>query len=433
MNCILPAFIGLGCYWAPQSSSHPRRTTQKPKHTAKATSCNFQFEINNSRSSNLLSFWERTEWIRGKDGLTWLGSGDRIRGHRNHHGVAPLYMGIVEIPPPANRGRKKKKKRKQDYVEPDRLGEGTTETGYINRPLTDRYIVVPESEFSFRDRDPLDQLGLKDKTYAKVLYLQNVNHNLVWQTQLFAEKKQSLLFMVHGFHTSGKSDVVKKLCIGFEHRGMMAYSFKKPTWTEQQYNFLWRYHRKLPAKGQVGFWIRSWYEDVTTSVLNEDISEEEAEDRIEMILDFERILMSQGVKIVKIYLQISDLVAFQRLEEHTVIPKYMWQVTKDDFDQKARFNEIQKRWESVIRQTSTEQSPWYIVPSSLKWIRNTVMSQILRDTFADMGPEIPEELLRGVSIQEALGDGSNDQDSAEGSRLVVRKTEQRTTSELIRL
>ncbi|KAA8494341.1 hypothetical protein FVE85_4316 [Porphyridium purpureum] len=310
-------------------------------------------------------------------------------------GTAPR-MQLTEVPPPANRKRGRPKKRPFGYVEPDRVRTGIAEVGPVERPVTERYLVVPDSEFSFRDRDPLDQMGLPDKSYASAVWTQNVNHNMLWQTQLFAERQQAVLLMVHGFHTSGKSEVVHKLSSGFEPGGFASHAWKEPSVRESDYNFLWRYHRRVPRKGHVALWVRSWYEDVATAVLQDQVSAHEADNRMYQIMELEHMLSLQGIKVVKLYLQISDVVAFQRLEETTVVPRGMWRVSRRDFEDKARFNEYMKRWEHVIRTTSMDAAPWYIVPSSIKWVRNTVASQILRDTFSSMNPQIPPEKIASL-------------------------------------
>jgi len=349
-----------------------------------------------------------------------------LHSHSNRNRVVRM---LTEVPPAANDKRGKKKKKRRGEAEPDRAVTGTTlESGPINRPQSDRYVVLPDGEFSFRDRDSLDQLGLLDKNYAKRIYKQNVNHNLIWQTQLFAEQKQSVLFILQGQHTSGKNEVMRKISAGLHPNGYSVKSFKEPTVKESQYNFLKRYHEQVPAKGQIGFWIRSWYEDVATAVLRGDVTEEEAELRMQLIGEFEKMLMMQGIKIVKIFLHVSDLAAFQRLEETLQVPKYQWHASAADFEERANFFQIQKRWEHVLSKTSTDEAPWYVVPSSLKWIRNAVVSQIVRDVFSEMNPEIPPEQFARVT----LTDLQSDQTADSKPPVIMRRTAQKT-SQLIPL
>jgi len=313
-------------------------------------------------------------------------------------------MELTQIPPPAN--DKKGKNIKKPLRPPDRVEHGSMESGLLLRPLTARYAVLPEDAhaFALSDRDPADQLGLVDKFHAKRIYRQNAHHNLVWQTQLFAERKRAVLVIVQGFHLSGKDEVVRKLTAGLHPNAVRVHSFAEPSAHERQFDFLRRYHSKAPARGEVVFWIRSWYEDVVTATWRGEISQDVADARLQQCVEMERILSAQGTRIVKVFLHVSDLAAFMRLEESLQVPRLSWHASQDDFDQRKRFFEINGMWERAISRSSISDAPWFVIPAATKWIRNAVASQLLRDVFVDLNPEIPPELFARVTALEPGAD-----------------------------
>ncbi len=173
----------------------------------------------------------------------------------------------------------------------------------------------------------------------------------------------------------------------------MITTFKAPTPEEKRHGFLWRIRKRLPAKGQVGIFNRSHYEDVLIARVHDLAKPEVIERRYEEINRFEKELVRSGTKVVKFCLHISYDEQRNRLLERLKDPEKRWKFKENDIDERAYWDDYQSAYSIAITQCSTPSAPWYVVPANDKDYRNWAISRILVETLEEMDPKYPQPKL----------------------------------------
>ncbi|TXK74803.1 PPK2 family polyphosphate kinase [Paenibacillus sp. N3.4] len=210
------------------------------------------------------------------------------------------------------------------------------------------------------------------------------------QNMLFAEKKQSVLFVIQGMDCSGKDGVVKHALGGLHPQGFKAVGFSTPTEEEAAHDFIWRAHKAVPAKGMIAAFIRSYYEDVLITRIHKWINEEEAKQRFKHINRFEKLLESSGVKIVKIFLHISKDFQLAKLKNRLTDPTKRWKFDKSDLVERESWNKYQSAYEDIFKQCSSASAPWHVVPANHRWYRDWAVLQIAVEALEKMNLAYPE-------------------------------------------
>ena len=231
------------------------------------------------------------------------------------------------------------------------------------------------------------------------------------QNELYAHGKYSVLVCIQGMDTSGKDSLIREVFKEFNIRGVVAHSFKKPTKLELKHDFLWRHYKALPDRGKYGVFNRSHYENVIISrvhpeiVLNEnlphinsveDITEEFWEQRIEHIKAFENIIQMNGCIVFKFFLHISKDEQKFRLLRRLNKPNKNWKFTPEDIEERELWDDYVHYYEEAINKTSTEQAPWFVIPSDNKKQARYLVAKILKEQmskFTDIqNPSLPHHL-----------------------------------------
>ena len=256
-----------------------------------------------------------------------------------------------------------------------------------------RYLVKPGSKLSLKKCDPDDTGPFKkndnSKAKAKVETEQLTARLSCVQERLYAVGSRSLLIVLQGMDTSGKDGTIKHVMSGVNPQGCKVVSFKSPTSKELAHDFLWRVHNEVPAKGQLGIFNRSHYEDVLITWVHGWVSETVVKRRFNQIKEFEELLVENGTSIVKIFLHISKDEQKERLEARIHDPEKRWKWNSGDLEERKLWNDYMAAFEAVISATSTEQAPWYIVPANRKWYRNLVVAQLVVAALEDMKLKTP--------------------------------------------
>ncbi len=167
-------------------------------------------------------------------------------------------------------------------------------------------------------------------------------------------------------------------------------SFKSPTPQELSYDYLWRVHQVVPAKGQIVIFNRSHYEDVLIVRVHKWIDEKEAKKRLRQIREFEQLLADEGTTILKFHLRISKDEQKNRLIERIDTPEKNWKFNPGDLKERALWKEYMNAYEDAIRETSTDDAPWYVVPANHEWFRNLLITSVLVDTLKDFNMTYPK-------------------------------------------
>lgn len=227
-----------------------------------------------------------------------------------------------------------------------------------------------------------------------------------YQTKLYAGHSRSLLIVFQGMDTSGKDGAIKHVMSGVNPQGCLVVSFKVPTSTELDHDIFWRVNKELPARGQIGIFNRSYYEDVLITKVHPKLlmkgksldTKNDAKKfwlhRYQDIVNHEHYLHRQGYDIIKIFIHISKEEQKKRLIERFDDPKKLWKISEGDFLERRFWKEYQIAYEDCIRHTASESCPWYIIPGDDKQNARLMISHIIVDRFKQMGlkyPKLPPE------------------------------------------
>ena len=220
------------------------------------------------------------------------------------------------------------------------------------------------------------------------------------QERLYAENQQGLLIVLQAVDTGGKDGTIKHVFSGVNPQGCRVSSFKIPSAEEANHDFLWRYHKSVPASGRIGIFNRSHYEDVLIVRVKNLVPEEIWRERYEQINAFERNLTLEGITVLKFFLHISKDEQKRRLQRRLDDPNKRWKFSSDDLEERAIWDAYQQAFEDALGECSTEHAPWYIVPANKKWYRNLVVARTIADTLGAMDPQYPpaEEGLEKITI-----------------------------------
>ena len=250
--------------------------------------------------------------------------------------------------------------------------------------------VAAGSKPGIAGRDARDDLGLGDKQGAEA-HLARLKEKLeVLQQRLYSEGRHSVLLVLQGLDASGKDGVIRTVFEGLNPQGCRVASFKAPTSTELGHDYLWRVHAVLPARGEIGIFNRSHYEDVVAVRMLELAPEKVWKRRPGHIVAWEHMLADEGTTMVKVFLNVSKEEQRLRLQERIDDPEKRWKFRKSDLDVRARFDEYIAAYEDVIAETSTDHAPWYVVPADRNWVKATAVAELLVDALERIDPQLPE-------------------------------------------
>lgn len=241
------------------------------------------------------------------------------------------------------------------------------------------------SEFDARYHDPqFDKKSAKQQIKDNVQHLDNLGH------RLYAENRRALLLVLQGMDTAGKDGTIRTVLRGVNPQICRIRSFKQPSHEEADHDFLWRVHRAVPRRGEVGIFNRSQYEDVLIVRVEELVPESEWRTRYDRINEFERLLVEGGITMLKCYLHVSKEEQRERLMARLDNPDKRWKFNHGDLETRAKWDEYMAAYEEALTRCNTEHAPWHIIPSDRKWARNLAVSQLVRETLERMNPQFPE-------------------------------------------
>jgi PPK2 family polyphosphate:nucleotide phosphotransferase len=261
----------------------------------------------------------------------------------------------------------------------------------VSKPDFDytRYRVVPGKKFKLSSIDPSDTQGLEEDENVEKREKKNRKRMAALQERLFAEGKRSLLLVLQAMDTGGKDSTIREVFKGVNPQGCRVNGFKAPTAHELAHDFLWRVHHVVPARGMIGIFNRSHYEDVLIVRVHGWASPEEIEARYEHINRFEALLAGSGTRILKVMLHISKDYQLERLRRRLENPDSHWKFNPGDLKERALWDEYQHVYEIALNRCSSEVAPWYAIPAENQWFRNLVITELIADTLEDMDPQFP--------------------------------------------
>lgn len=200
------------------------------------------------------------------------------------------------------------------------------------------------------------------------------------QRLFYADRRYALLIVLQGRDASGKDGTIRKVFTSVNPQGCAVSSFGVPTELEHRHDFLWRIHAHVPARGMIGIFNRSHYEDILVPRVHGEIDKEQLHDRYRQINDFERMLVENGTVILKFMLHVSRDEQRSRLQERLLDETKNWKFRIGDLDDRRHWDEFSKAYHGILKNTSTEQAPWYIVPADDKDVRDWLVARTIADT-----------------------------------------------------
>ncbi len=209
------------------------------------------------------------------------------------------------------------------------------------------------------------------------------------QDRLWAEAKRPVLIILQGIDAAGKDGTIQKVMEAFNPQGCTVSAFKVPTPEELAHDYLWRIHKKVPGKGEIGIFNRSHYEDVLVVRVHKLVPRAVWAGRYRQIREFERLLTETGTKIVKFFLYIDRDEQRQRFQERYDDPTKRWKFSLGDLEERKLWDDYIAAYEDALSKTSTDYAPWYVIPANRNWFRNLAVASVLAETIAELKPSYP--------------------------------------------
>ncbi len=251
-------------------------------------------------------------------------------------------------------------------------------------------MVKPGARVKLSDHDPESTPGFRNKEEAVEALEKSIARLGELQFLLYAEDKRSLLVVLQAMDAAGKDGTVRKVMSGLNPQGCEVTSFKAPSTEERDHDFLWRIHKAVPRKGEIGIFNRSHYEDVLIVRVHELVPKPVWSKRYAQINTFEKNLSENGVKILKIFLHISKAEQKKRLEARLKDPTRNWKFDPGDLKERKCWDDYMKAYEDAMEECSTEHAPWFIIPANKKWYRNIAVSRIIHEALEEMDMKFPK-------------------------------------------
>jgi len=277
----------------------------------------------------------------------------------------------------------KNPKKLSDFVKPYRIEDG--------------------KHFRLKDYDPADTHGLdsESKGLAAELLQQGISKLAELQDKLYAQDRWAVLLIFQAMDAAGKDSTIKHVMSGVNPQGCQVYSFKAPSPEELDHDFLWRTTRCLPERGRIGIFNRSYYEETlvvrvhpelfkTERIPDELLTKHNWEERFEDIRSFEEHLARSGTVVRKFFLHVSKSEQKKRFLERLNQPEKNWKFSASDVRERQFWDDYQDAYEDTIRNTSTKDAPWFVVPADHKWFTRLVVAGAVVDALKEMGLKYPE-------------------------------------------
>lgn len=271
--------------------------------------------------------------------------------------------------------------------------------GKLSRPFR----VTSGRGFRLKHHDPADTLKFtsEDKPRAQAALATGIEALAELQDKLYAQDQWSLLLIFQAMDAAGKDGAIKHVMSGVNPQGCEVHSFKAPTSEDLDHDWLWRCWKRLPERGRIGIFNRSYYEETLVVRVHPGILGKQKvppallgkklwDQRFTDIRAFERYLTRNGILVRKFFLNVSKDEQKRRFMERIENPEKNWKFSGADARERGFWNEYQHAYEDMIRETATPDSPWYVVPADNKWFSRLVVAGAVIDALASLDLAYPE-------------------------------------------
>ncbi|HMS64282.1 MAG TPA: polyphosphate kinase 2 family protein [Ignavibacteria bacterium] len=269
---------------------------------------------------------------------------------------------------------------------------------------TENYIVREGTKVSLKNYPTEYSEKKLDKSEGEKLLESGKEKLSELQDKLYAHNQYSVLIIFQAMDTAGKDGAIKHIMSGLNPTGVKVNSFKTPSSTELEHDYLWRHYIALPARGEIGIFNRSHYENVLVTrvhpeyILNEnlpeintidDIKDDFWKERFKQINRFEKNIYQNGTVILKFFLHLSEKEQKKRFIDRIDDPKKNWKFSPGDAKERKYWNDYQKAYEDALSNTSTDHAPWYVIPADNKWFTRLAITYIIYRQFESLRLEYP--------------------------------------------
>jgi len=271
------------------------------------------------------------------------------------------------------------------------------------RSFSRRYRIDRPRHFRLADVDPGDTGGIESEETqrAKEMLARGVALLAEMQEKLWAADRWALLLIFQAMDAAGKDSTIKHVMSGVNPQGVEVHSFKAPSAEELDHDYLWRCATRVPERGRIGIFNRSYYEEVLVTRVHPEILERQKiptelvdkhvwRRRFDQINAFERYLVHNGIAVRKFFLHVSKAEQKRRFLARLEEQAKNWKFSLSDMREREHWKEYQRAYEDMLRHTSTEHAPWYVVPADHKWFTRLVVAGAVVDALDELDPRYPD-------------------------------------------
>jgi len=262
------------------------------------------------------------------------------------------------------------------------------------------YRIEDGRRFRIADWNPGDTAGWK-KAECKAALAPSIERLAALQEKLYAQDSWAVLLIIQAMDAAGKDSLIEHVMSGLNPQGCEVYSFKQPSLEELNHDFLWRTNRRLPERGRIGIFNRSYYEEMLIVRVHPQILAGQRlprslitkriwKERFEDVVALERYLSRNGTRICKFFLNVSRDEQRRRFLDRIEMPEKNWKFSLADVEERGLWKNYMSAYEDVIRNTATRHAPWYVVPADNKWYTRLVVAAAMIDTLEDLAPAFPK-------------------------------------------
>jgi PPK2 family polyphosphate:nucleotide phosphotransferase len=255
--------------------------------------------------------------------------------------------------------------------------------------------------FRLKDYDPAHTAGVHSKAEAEQLLRDGVAKLTELQDMLYAQNQWALLLIFQAMDAAGKDGVIKHVMSGVNPQGCQVYSFKAPSPEELDHDYLWRTMKRVPERGRIGIFNRSYYEEVLVVRVHPEflkaqripaalVTEDIWKQRYQDICAYERYLTRNGLVILKFFLHLSRKEQKRRFLARLEEPGKNWKFSAADIRERAYWDDYMNAYEEMIRRTSTPKAPWRVIPADNKWFTRIAVAAAIVDTLESLNLSYPK-------------------------------------------
>lgn len=268
--------------------------------------------------------------------------------------------------------------------------------------IVKRFRIDKPGKFRLSDIDPGDTCGFDfSKDEIKERMAKDIKHLAERQELLYAADQYAVLTIFQAMDAAGKDGIISHVMSGVNPQGCEVHAFKAPSAQELDHDFLWRAAQRLPERGRIGIFNRSYYEEMLVVRVHPELLEKQKlpaglagkdvwKERFKSIRGFERHLARNGTKVLKFHLRISKEEQRQRFLDRLEEPNKRWKFNMADVAERAHWDEYMDAYEEMIRETATEDAPWYVVPADNKGFARLLVAAAMGKALDDLDLQLPK-------------------------------------------